>query len=71
MLQNLYHHRQYIWKNAWQSLRYRYAGSSLGALWNILLPIIQIVIYTTVFAQIFTIRAAGRAQGASAFILYF
>ncbi|MCB0165373.1 MAG: ABC transporter permease [Anaerolineae bacterium] len=68
-MQNLYHYRKYIWQNAWQDLRHRYAGSAMGATWNLLLPLTQILIYALVFSQIMRVRgASGRAN--YDFILY-
>ncbi|PIE35788.1 hypothetical protein CSA56_02875 [candidate division KSB3 bacterium] len=30
LFKHLYHYRRYIWNNAWNDLRYRYAGTSRG-----------------------------------------
>ncbi|MCB0208462.1 MAG: hypothetical protein KDJ52_04015 [Anaerolineae bacterium] len=35
-MQNLYYYRKYIWQNALQDLRHRYAGSALGYVETIL-----------------------------------
>lgn len=69
LVANLYRYRAYIFTNALNDLRLRYAGSGFGALWNIFLPVSQILIYTLVFSQIMTMRGAlGRAG--NDFILY-
>jgi len=41
-----------ILRGAVADLRHRYAGASLGALWNLLVPLAQIGIYVLVFSQI-------------------
>ncbi|NJP05812.1 MAG: ABC transporter permease [Chloroflexaceae bacterium] len=59
MLLELYKHRRYIWNNACNELRYRYAGTGLGALWNILNPLFEIVVYGGVFSLIFPTGVRG------------
>ncbi len=56
MIRVLFHHRKYIWQNAWADLRHRYAGSVIGAIWNIAIPLTQIFIFSIVFTKIMTIR---------------
>jgi lipopolysaccharide transport system permease protein len=51
-MREVWQYRKYIWDNAVSELRTRYAGSSLGALWNVLQPLFQILIFTYVFSQI-------------------
>ncbi len=43
---SLYHYRHYVVSNAWLELKHRYAGSSLGAMWNVLLPLAEVVAQT-------------------------
>jgi len=59
MIRVLYYHRKYIWQNAWGDLRYRYAGSAMGAIWNIVIPLAQILVFTVIFTQIMSIRLPG------------
>ena len=54
MIINLYKHRGYIWRTAWSEIRTRYAGAGLGVVWNIIQPLAMILIFTLVFARIFT-----------------
>ncbi|MEW5871697.1 MAG: ABC transporter permease [Chloroflexota bacterium] len=68
MLANLYRYRRYILSNAWLDLRRQYAGTGLGALWNILLPLAEIAIYATIFVQVMNLRAPGKSS--YAFVLY-
>jgi lipopolysaccharide transport system permease protein len=67
---NLHRYRHYILRNAWLELRHRYAGSSLGTLWNVLLPLAEVAIYATVFAQVMGLRMPGQANSRFAFVLY-
>lgn len=69
MVLNLYNHRQYILRNAWGDLRLRYAGTGMGVLWNIFIPVSQIVIYSLVFGQLMGRHMEGLA-GRYAFVLY-
>jgi len=44
-------------------LRHRYAGSSMGFLWNVINPLFQIALYTLVFSQLMVIRIASLPSG--------
>jgi len=59
LLTNLYRHRRYIWHNAWNELRYRYAGTGMGIFWNVVHPLVEILIYTVVFSLVFPKRTRG------------
>jgi lipopolysaccharide transport system permease protein len=50
---NLYRHRSYIWRTALAEVRNRYAGSGMGAVWNIVQPLSMILIFTVIFTQVF------------------
>lgn len=65
ILINLYDHHQYIWKNAWNDLRYHHSGTGLGVFWNFINPIIEIAIYAGVFTLL--ISTEGRD---SSYVLY-
>lgn len=54
MIINIFRYREYIIKNAWLSLRNRYVGTSLGLFWNVVQPLIMIIVYFLVFSLIFT-----------------
>jgi ABC-type polysaccharide/polyol phosphate export permease len=56
MIRVLYHHRKYILRNAWNDLRHRYAGSGIGVVWNVIGPLVQILVYTIVFTKIMSIK---------------
>ena len=62
-------YRLFIWRSAISDLRYRYAGSAIGVFWNVLIPLLQILILTAVFSQIMAARLPG-AAGTTAFAIY-
>lgn len=59
MIISIWNYRKYIWRGALRDLRHRYAGSSMGFLWNVITPLFQIFLYTLVFSQLMVIRIAG------------
>jgi len=65
----LWTYRLFIWRSAMSDLRHRYAGSAMGIFWNILIPLLQILILTIVFSQIMEVRLPG-AGSAKAFAVY-
>jgi lipopolysaccharide transport system permease protein len=60
MFHHLYHHRSYIWQAAWNDFRYRYAGTGLGVFWNVVNPLLEVLLYTVVFTQLLVVRSSGR-----------
>lgn len=56
MIRVLYHYRKYIWQNAWNDLRHRYAGSGIGVTWNIISPLAQIVVFNIIFTKIMVVK---------------
>jgi lipopolysaccharide transport system permease protein len=56
MIGSFWRYRKFIWESAWRDLRHRYAGSSMGFLWNVVHPLFQILLFTIVFSQV--MRAA-------------
>ena len=69
MIFGIWKHREFIWQSAWRDLRHRYAGSSMGFLWNVITPLFQIVLYTVVFSQLMPVRIAGLSSSFS-FAIY-
>ncbi len=62
-------YRLFIWHSAISDLRYRYAGSAMGVFWNVLIPLLQILILTIVFSQIMAVRLPG-AGSTKVFAIY-
>jgi len=56
MIISIWKYRKFIWQSAARDLWYRYAGSSIGFLWNVINPLFQIGVYTIVFSQLIVIR---------------
>ncbi|MEM7343513.1 MAG: ABC transporter permease [Chloroflexota bacterium] len=65
MARNLFHYRHYILHNSWLDFRQQYAGSVLGIFWTLLLPLIEVLIYTVVFSKVL-----GRFSNNPDYILY-
>jgi len=59
MVRQLFHHGRYIWFNAVNDLWYRYAGSGLGIFWNVLHPLLEIIIYTLLFSWMLSKETVG------------
>lgn len=53
LIGELYEYRSMVYNLVKRDLRGRYKGSALGFLWNIILPLIQIIVYVMVFTIIF------------------
>jgi lipopolysaccharide transport system permease protein len=69
MIRVLYYHRKYIAQNAWGDLRYRYAGSAMGMIWNVVIPLAQILVFAVIFTKIMMIKLPG-IDSEFAFSLY-
>lgn len=65
LFRNLYQYRRYIGNNAWNQLRFRYAGTGIGIAWNLVHPLCEIVIYTVVFSLLLS-----RGTGEGSYALY-
>jgi len=61
-LRNVVHHRDLLWQMVGNDLRGRYVGSFLGLFWNVIHPLIQILIYTVVFSQLMGARLGGSSS---------
>jgi lipopolysaccharide transport system permease protein len=59
MLMSLYRYRKFILRSSLEELRHRYAGSAMGVLWNLGIPLIQIAIYAVVFTTLYFGRQVG------------
>jgi lipopolysaccharide transport system permease protein len=57
MVVNLWRYRRLILRNAVNDLRTRYSGSVAGYLWNIFIPLAQIVVFSLVFSALMGWRA--------------
>lgn len=59
MIRSLWSFRGFIRASVARELRLRYAGSVLGALWQVASPLAMIVIYTIVFSSLMRARLPG------------
>jgi len=57
MVVNLWKYRWLIVRHALHDLRTRYAGSVVGYLWNVLIPLAQIAVFSVIFSTLMNWRA--------------
>lgn len=69
LFSRLYRHRRYIRVNALRDLVHRYAGSVFGAFWSVLMPAMEVLIYTVVFGRLMRQHADVGAR-TGGFVLY-
>lgn len=74
MVVNLWRYRGMILRNALLELRTRYAGSLGGYMWHVLVPLAQLVVFSTVFGVLMHQRLEQRhvtgLPGQLAFVIY-
>ena len=66
---SLLRYRDYILHNALDDLRHRYSGTVLGIVWNVLVPLAQILVYAVVFTEVMVVKMPADLPK-NAFILY-
>lgn len=59
MLQHLVRHRPLLWLLVQREFRSRYAGSTLGVVWNVVHPIVLVALYVVVFSRIMGEKLGG------------
>ena len=62
MVIGLYRYRWFIWERAVADLRHRYAGTSLGMVWNVLHPLAMIALYSLIFSTLMPARLPGVSE---------
>jgi len=63
MVRNVIKHRGLIRDFIYRDFKARFAGSVLGISWNILHPLVMIVIYIVIFSQVMRAKLPGAASG--------
>jgi ABC-type polysaccharide/polyol phosphate export permease len=58
-LRLLLRYRTYVWRRALSDVRYRYAGTGIGVFWNVINPLLQVLVYGVVFVTLFDWRGGG------------
>lgn len=59
---SLAHNWDLLWQMVVTDLRGRYVGSTLGLFWTVIHPLVMILIYTLVFAQVMATRLPGMSD---------
>jgi lipopolysaccharide transport system permease protein len=62
MLTGIWQYRGFVAATVKREFKARYVGSMLGGLWAVLNPLIQIAVYTIVFAEIMRARLPGQSE---------
>src|SRR3954471_8009279 len=73
MVVSLLKYRRLIWRHAVSELRYRYAGTGLGVVWNVLHPLALIAVYSVVFSAILQparLQSLPATAGRFGYLLY-
>ncbi len=65
----LWRYRRYILRNAIDDLRHRYTGTALGVFWNVVSPLVQILVYAVVFTRLMKVQLSPDASP-GLFMLY-
>jgi len=69
MIKNLIDNRELLVNLVVRDIRGRYIGSTMGVLWNVITPILQLLIYTLVFSTIMRAQL-GPEDGTSSFAAF-
>ena len=69
MFKNLAKNRDLLFSLVARDIKGRYIGSTLGILWNVITPILQLAIYTVVFSSIMKVKP-GPEEGTSSFVAF-
>lgn len=67
MLQGLVRARPLLWLLVQREFRARYAGSTLGVLWNLIHPVVLVAVYVVVFSRIMGAKLGG---GTGAYVVH-
>ena len=70
MLRSLWAYRGFVAGAVRREFQQRYRGSLLGALWIVLQPLAQILVFTLVFAEIMKARLPGHEGSVFAYSIY-
>jgi lipopolysaccharide transport system permease protein len=70
MIHTVVRYRRYILQNAWQDLRTRYIGSVMGPVWTLLLPLVQVLVFTVLVARLRAFGPIDNPLGVNGYILW-
>src|SRR3954471_21823087 len=66
----LWKYRRFILANAFNDLRHRFSGSVGGYLWNVFIPLAQLVIFALIFSVLMGNKVAQGPQNSYSFIIF-
>jgi len=70
LVRTLVQHRRYIFSNAWQDFLHKYAGTGIGLLWNLVHPVMVVLVYSFVFTTIMPSRYSSGAISDVPYVLF-
>lgn len=70
LLRTITAHRQYILNNAFQEFLYKYAGTGIGLMWNVIHPIMMVIVFSFVFTTIMPARYNAGGFHDVSFVLF-
>jgi lipopolysaccharide transport system permease protein len=70
LFQAIWRYRGFIKSSIKREFQTRYLGSALGAAWNVLNPLVQIIIWTLIFSELMRTRLPGVADDKFAYSIY-
>lgn len=70
LLRTIVAHRQYILNNAVQEFIYKYAGTGIGLMWNVIHPIMMVIVFSFVFTTIMPARYNAGGVDDISFVLF-
>jgi ABC-type polysaccharide/polyol phosphate export permease len=70
LLRTILEHRQYILSNAFQEFLYKYAGTGIGLMWNVIHPIMMVIVFSFVFTTIMPARYNAGGVHDISFVLF-
>lgn len=65
MLKALSTHRWLVWELTRRDIQSRYRGSVLGMAWPLIQPLLMLLVYTFIFAEVFKARWPGSGTGSN------
>ncbi|HEX4794515.1 MAG TPA: ABC transporter permease [Humisphaera sp.] len=63
-------YRRFIWANALADLRHRFSGSVAGYLWNVFVPLAQLLVFAVIFSALLGNKTSEGPQVRFSFVIY-
>lgn len=70
LLRNIYHNRGLIKDFVYRDFKSKFAGSTLGTVWNVIHPLVMIAIYVLIFSQVMRAKLPGSRPSQYSYSVY-